>query len=276
MDRAKTGNELSVESLGSIGSYEVSVLKGQGSGPVLEWLKAHKISVPEKAGAAIDAYAKEGWVFLAAEIRKDEDHPLPPHPLKAVFPTDKAIYPMRLTGTQSGPIHLELAIVGRSKAHVDGMETWSCKNDNVLVSVPTDAQQDERLYDEWDGNLYAMAKNGMVVTYLREDIQPDDMQRDFAIEWQQYEREVVEVYDATQAKDHAKSIGFKWLPWLAFVFGAIGIFWPVKAHQIAIVGFAASALLSALVGGGWLWSVKTVETEQSTSPYGRSVTERYH
>jgi hypothetical protein len=261
--------KLQVESYGTVGAYEVSVLEGASADPVMEWLERHHIQVPANSRSVIDQYAKEGWVFMAAEIRKDENRALPPHPLKVVFDTDHVIYPMRLTGTQDGPLHLELVVVGQSKARVEGMQEWTCSNDSLLVSVARDPRNDSDLYNEWRDGLYAMAKNGAVVTYLRGDFEPAAMAKDFTVKWEPYERYAAEVYDVKQAAEHAKAMFLKWLPTLAGLFGFLAILWSGRAREIAIGGCVLALLCSGIVSWSWLHSIKTVETEPQNL-YGRA------
>ncbi|HEY0866730.1 MAG TPA: DUF2330 domain-containing protein [Fimbriimonas sp.] len=252
-----------VESLGTIGSYDVSVLYGEEGKPLMEWLKEHDIRVPENAQKVVDAYAKEGWCFLAAEFRKDEDRPLPPHPLKAVFPSKELVYPMRLTGTQDQPLRLEIVVVADRLAQIEGLEAWSCDTRDLLVNVPRDAALDARIYEEWKGSLYAMAKDGAVATYLRGDVPPSRMKKDYRVAWKPIERFQVEVHDRKQAVGHAIGLAFGWMPVAAAFFGLLGVVFLGHMRALLALGAILTVAVSGAVGEGWLNSVKTVEAEES-------------
>lgn len=98
----------------AVGSYDVAVLKAEGAAPLEAWLAGNGYA-PLGAGreAAAQAYAKEGWVFLAMKIRRDAGVPLEAHPLKVVFPTDKSIFPMRLTAAPGQKTDVAIFLVGK-------------------------------------------------------------------------------------------------------------------------------------------------------------------
>lgn len=253
---------LSVQSYGTIGSYEVNVLKAETGKPVLEWLEKHEIVAPKTALDAIDQYAKEKWVFLAAEFRKDSDRPLPPHPLKAVFDTDKPVYPMRLTGAQDAPLFLEMLVISDQRAKIEGMKAWTCTNEDILVPVRKDARDDEDVYTDWSGEMFAMAKYGNVSTYLRANLQPSDMKRDFEIGWEPFERFRAEVYDLKEAQVHALLIGALWLGLTAFVAG----FWPLLAgckRYVVLTSVLVALSAGLAMGTKWYSGVEKVETLES-------------
>ncbi|HZH97993.1 MAG TPA: DUF2330 domain-containing protein [Fimbriimonadaceae bacterium] len=267
--------KMEVEDLGVIGSYQVSVLSGEDGKPLLEWLRKHNIYLPDNALGTIEQYAKEGWCFLAAEFRKDEARPLPPHPLKAVFPSDKLIYPMRLTGTQEEPLRLELVVVSNKRAEAKGMRVWSCKNDPVYVAVNRDPRLDKDIYSEWDGSLYAMAKQGAVVTYLRGNLGPEQMREDFSFDFEPYERFEVVVHDADQATAYALQLAALWMPLGGVVLGFLGVLFPRRAIHYMAAG-AVAALISGSAGAGtWYGSVEKVDTTHTFLDLSNPESSRY-
>jgi hypothetical protein len=268
-DAAKTTEGgLHVESYRTVGSYQVSVLHAESAAPAMKWLAEHDIRVPDSARKAMDAYATEGWCFLAAEFRKDSDRPLPPHPLKAVFDTDCPVYPMRLTGTQGHPVFLEMLVIGDKTAEVKGLRAWASSDMPIYVQVPRE-KRESRVFEEWQGESYAMAK-GQIWTYLRAEVPSDAMTRDFEAEWRPYERFAVEVYDREQATRLFLLIATFGLPVLAF-----GVaFFPLFAGATRwTVGAAVPLALAGawLCGYSWYSGVEKVETEEvrlGASPFG--------
>lgn len=251
-----------VESLGTVGSYEVSVISGESGQEIVDWLHEHKISVSEKELPVIEAYAKEGWCFLAAEIRKDEQTNYPPHPLKAVFPTDRLVYPMRLTGLQDEPLHLELLVVSDKQAAVPGMKAWACDNAQIVVPVGISSNQDKEIYSDWQSGRYAMAKHGAVWTYLRGEIKPADMKKDFLVGWKPMERQRLQVWDKEHATSEAIEIGFLALIATSVVVGLVLSCWPRVSEKIFAVGVAIALLSATSSGAYWYESVEKVDSTE--------------
>lgn len=258
---AKSSRGLNVESLGTIGSYDVSVVSGESGKEILGWLDEHKLDVGKNALPVIEQYAKEGWCFLAAEIRKGEPGSHPPHPLKAVFPTDKVVYPMRLTGTQDAPLRLELLVVSDKQAEVKGMDAWACDNRDLLIPIQIASTEDKETYQDWNSGLYAMAKNGAVWTYLRGEFTPSQMKEDFTASFKPMERFAIEVWDRDAGKLHAFWLFCAWLSVSASVTGLVLICWPKLTEKVFAVG-AVAAILVALAGAGaWYSGVQKIETQ---------------
>lgn len=263
MPNSATEKSVDVESLGTIGSYEVSVVSGDTGKPILDWLKDHKLIAGDEAQPIIEAYAKEGWCFLAAEIRKSESGPYPPHPLKAVFDSDRLIYPMRLTGVQDDPLHLELLVVSNREAKVEGMEAWACDNRDLIISVGQMDVRDKEIYSDWRTGQYAMAKQNQVWTYLRGEFEPSKMQKDFGVDWKQMTRYEAEVWDREVAINQAMGIAAVYLAIASLTIGFI----LVCLKNLTDVKFAFSAILAialAIYGGSWWYaSIKVVDSTYS-------------
>ncbi|MBI5707703.1 MAG: DUF2330 domain-containing protein [Armatimonadetes bacterium] len=257
--------EVNVTNYGTIGSYEVSALSSESSKPIMDWLRDHNIDVPEQAASVIDQYAEEGWCFLAASFRKATDRPLPPHPLKAVFDTEKPVYPMRLTATMNQPVHLELVVVGGRRAEIEGMRVWKADNYGLEIEVRKDPQEDKGLFDEWKGTRYAMAKFGVAYTFLRGDIQPSQMNRDFDVSWKPYTGFTLEVFDFDQSSNRAWLYFWFGVPVFALIFGVLPTLWE-KRHIAIPIAVALTLLAAAVPPQNWLRSIERVETDAHSLP----------
>ena len=267
---AGDASSASVESLGDIGSYSVSVLSGESGAPILEWLSKKGLVVGKESLPVIEAYAKEGWCFLAAEIRKTESRSYPPHPLKAVFPTDKLIYPMRLTGLQDDPLRLELLVVSNRQAEIQGMEAWACDNTPISVFVDIRAELDREIYSDWKSGEFGMAKNGEVWTYLRGEFTPEQMTKDFEVTWKTPERFRAEVWDRLGARNHAIELATIWLVGASVILGLIVVFIPAPTWRGACVASTLALLISLSVASHWYVSVEKVDSklqERRNYPY---------
>jgi|GEM_PF-2814349 len=254
---------MDVQSLGTIGSYDVSVISGTDVSEIVDWLQEHKMDVDEKSLPIMREYTKEGWCFLAAEIRKDDPGSHPPHPLKAVFPTDKLIYPMRLTGTQDAPIRLDLLVVSDRQAEVKGMDAWVCDNRDLVIAVGL-SPEDKETFSDWHNGLYAMAKRGMVWTYLRGDFAPSQMHEDLEVKFKPMERFQLEVWDREAAKMQSYWLFLAWISVISCIVGLILICWKNLTEKIFVAGAATAILIAITAAGTWYRSIEKVETDQQT------------
>jgi hypothetical protein len=266
-DAAAERSKARVEDLGTIGSYQVSVVSGEDGKAILEWLQKHDLAVEKDALPVIEAYAKEGWCFLAAEIRKTEIGTYPPHPLKAVFPSDKLIYPMRLTGLQDQPLQLELLVVSDHEASVPGMKTWACDNTTLRIPIGINSDQDKEIYRDWRSGEYAMAKFGAVWTYLRGEFKPEAMREDFLVDWKQMSRSRIELWDQQGAVHEAINLGVLYFCASAVVVGLALSCW----NGLTDKGFGLGALVAVLVAisgsAFWYESVEKVDSIEVSSDY---------
>jgi hypothetical protein len=98
-----TPSSVSVLDRKSVGVYDTVTLSGRDGRALLEWLNAHGFYTPTSALPVISGYATQGWVFAAATINRDAVTKANsrPHPLSFIFSTDKAVYPLRLTGVEN-------------------------------------------------------------------------------------------------------------------------------------------------------------------------------
>lgn len=258
-----------VDDYGTVGSYQVSVVSGVDGKPILEWLKARDLAVGEDALPVIDAYVKEGWCFMAAEVRKKERGAYPPHPIKAVFPSDRLVYPMRLTGLQIEPLRLELLVISDKEASIPGLEAWSCDNRAINVFIDQSSAQDEELFADWKSGAYAMAKAGMVSTYLRGDLKPDRMKDDFEFDWRPMTRFRAEVYDAETATNKAQGKFALALAVASLVIGFVLVCWAALSVRMLAIGSAVAFVVAATYAVYWRSTVHVLETEEIPIEQGR-------
>lgn len=247
---------------GTIGAYEVKAIQDNSGKAVMKWLDENKFYVPNTAAAVIEKYAKEGWWFVASHFRKDVARPLPPHPLKVVFESEKLVYPMRLTGIQDKPLYLELLIVGDRRLDQSEMKTRRHFSRDLLIYVPKDRINDKDIYNEWKGDLFAMAKEGMASTYLVGEIHPHQMRKDFEFERNESTEEfTAELYDRQQAKEHLWALFCVAIPFTAFGLGFGLQFLRKKVTLFSGIAAAVSLAIAYAYGYQWYASVEKVDTD---------------
>lgn len=117
-----------------VGAYDVTVVSSSEPDALRRWLTEFGVDVSKDADAAIAAYVKDGWRFVAAKLREaGAKGTLSPHPLGMRFAAASPVYPMRLTavgnsgaaGATGTPLSLELFVFGPGTASATGMRVVS-------------------------------------------------------------------------------------------------------------------------------------------------------
>lgn len=130
------GQPVQVHRRSHVGAYDVAIIgswqgRPTGGEDVRAWLNVEGFVVPPGAETVIDAYIREGWVFVAAKLRPPDESPDPggaltPHPLAVRFRTAAAVYPLRLTATGNEPLRIDLYVFGPAMARVPGLRVERC------------------------------------------------------------------------------------------------------------------------------------------------------
>jgi hypothetical protein len=116
-----------VEKTATVGSYTISILRPSRPDGLDGWLAANGFaSLPETAGQIIADYISQGWVFAAIKLTRGESGANAPHPIKLVFASKEAVYPMKLTAVAGGKPGFELFVIGDDRAACDTLEEEFC------------------------------------------------------------------------------------------------------------------------------------------------------
>lgn len=103
---------VSVEAEVQAGVYDVKVIRGDSVEAVNEWLNGNGFTAFDGDQLlAVEAYVKEGWVFLCSRISPEKAGTVPAHPLTVRFAVEKPVYPMRLT-KGAGKVPVDLYVLG--------------------------------------------------------------------------------------------------------------------------------------------------------------------
>ena len=115
-------NANSVQVLGrqTVGVYETATVSSRDGSALVQWLTKNGFPTPTNHLPAIQAYAREGWFFVASKIRLEASltEAAKPHPLTLHFKTDRPVYPLRLTGIGNDPCRIELFVFGPAMAGI--------------------------------------------------------------------------------------------------------------------------------------------------------------
>ncbi|MGP8198453.1 MAG: DUF2330 domain-containing protein [Limisphaerales bacterium] len=111
-----------------VGIFDTTTISSRDPAALQAWLRANGFAAPTSRDQAITSYVKDGWVFVTAKIRRDDPalQTATPHPLSFTFKTEKAVYPMRLTGIDNGPVQIDLYVFGPERAKAPHFKVERC------------------------------------------------------------------------------------------------------------------------------------------------------
>ena len=118
-----------VKRAGTVGSYDVAVLEADSAEALNGWLDENGFLQFGGQGAEmVDDYISKGWHFVAARLRREGSGLCTPHPLSIAFPSERPVYPMRLTALAESDVHLDLfvAAAGRARTPAAPMDVQFC------------------------------------------------------------------------------------------------------------------------------------------------------
>jgi hypothetical protein len=181
-----SGSTVEILKRETVGSYDTVTIKGSEGAELINWLNEHGFETPKAHFSIIQQYARAGWVFVAARVttaQNGEAHRV--HPVAFRFPTEQAVYPLKLTGVNNGDCAFELFVFGDQRAEIPGWKVERCG----------------RLIQRDFGNTSALPKDGLgmahpelirfagkssVGTKLSASLTPTQMAGDAYIEWQPF------------------------------------------------------------------------------------------
>jgi hypothetical protein len=194
-----------------VGVYDVTVISGATGEPIRVWLTENAFRVPEGTAPVLEDYAKRGWCFAAARISAGGKEVVTPHPLKFAFPTQQAVYPMKLTGVGASPMQLDLYVIGEQAASVAHLDRWS--SDRYQPGPPAKSsglpealvRAHQKAWAQLGGRFGAdiglrftaatigitaghpdvtdLMWPGCMLTHLRGQLSPPEMEHDFTLDW---------------------------------------------------------------------------------------------
>ena len=180
-----TDPSLSILDRQLVGVFETTTIASREPEALQSWLRANGFTVTTNSDPVIADYVKDGWVFVAAKIRRDlaTEQTSTPHPLSFTFKTERPVYPMRLTGVDSGPLQVELYVFGEQRAHARHFNVERCTKPTYQdapggywYKSPETPNISHPLLRKWvDGSG--------VATKLTATLSPNQMRRDVWLDW---------------------------------------------------------------------------------------------
>ncbi len=105
----------------TVGGYDVARLGAGDAGALDDWLDRNGYVLPAGAGPILGEYVDEGWRFVAIRLAPGAEGRL--KPLAVSFPTERAVYPMRLAQLGTEPVNLTLYTLADGERSVDGLDS---------------------------------------------------------------------------------------------------------------------------------------------------------
>ncbi len=175
-----------------VGSYETAIIESKDANALRAWFQANGYTMPPSADSVVADYVREGWVFAAAKLRRDAggSEQSSVHPLSFQFATTQPVFPMRLTGVESGPVQVALYLFGEERATAEGFRVAHCERPEFSIPsteryrIPLSRRQkmdiQHPLIREW-------VQGAKTATKLVATLSPDAMKRDVAVRWAPFE-----------------------------------------------------------------------------------------
>jgi hypothetical protein len=213
---ANKSNMVIVEKAARVGAYDISVLRAQKADDLNKWLVSNNFAELPAAGIPIvDDYIKNKWVFVTIKLTRHEAGLNAPHPIKLLFDSAKAVYPMQLTSLAGGKPAFELFILGNKRAFSELLKTEYCSkfNKNLIEKMRDKEYESKYLYKSIEDNQDIGVKavcdlmwNECVLTKLSGTIDSKKMNHDIYIKWNDYKPYREHYYTSSGAKTFAYMI----------------------------------------------------------------------
>jgi hypothetical protein len=192
-----TVSGVQVEKTATVGSYAISIIRPSQSDKLGSWLTDNGFAaLPETAGPIVADYISKGWVFAAIKLTRNEAGANVPHPIRVVFPSEEAVYPMKLTAIAGGSPSFELFVIGNKRASCNMLKQDFCdrftrKDDDEFVD---DVKQSHVRYIAAASKcqighpaICSLMWNDCVLTKLAGNVDASKMNQDMQFAWTQCE-----------------------------------------------------------------------------------------
>lgn len=119
---------VSISSTQRVGEYDATVLRADDPGALDTWLTTNGLTGLDATDRPVVAdYIARKWCFVVSRFRKDAAT-VTPHPIRATFPAQRPVYPMKLTGTAGSETRVELFVIAASIATPAWLPTIEYRN----------------------------------------------------------------------------------------------------------------------------------------------------
>jgi len=254
---------IKVHDIVEIGSYELAVLEADNSEALNKWLGDNGFTgLTEDDRGIISDYIGDGWCFVAAKLRREEDGYSRPHPLSMSFATDTPVYPLRLTATTGSDVYLELFVIADRQAVCERLtleisDTYSLRKRTI-----------QRLFQRaplpgFVGNTYRLEIghpsaqeqiwDGCVLSKLCGTLKPKQMGEDIILQLQTSEPYQKRYYSHRGARDTA--LVFSLSLWCILLIALTVFFFGRAGRQARKAVFVKRVVAPALLFSLIIWTM---------------------
>ena len=248
-----------------VGIFETTTISSHDPVALQAWLKANGFTAPANRDQAIASYVKDGWIFVAAKIRRDDPalQTSTPHPLSFTFKTEKTVYPMRLTGIDNGPVQVDLYLFGSAQAEAPHFKVERCTLP-TFPKLPVHHGIESVSYSDFSPKpeslqivhplLRKWVDSSTVATKLTAKLSRADMLDDVWISWVPFSEKETLLFSHQAAWFYAINWGagvFAAVLLPAFIFGPVSVKlrkWPARFVGLSIgSGFVLAMIIFLLL-----------------------------
>lgn len=257
---SERANSVSVLDRRLVGIFETATITSRDPKALQQWLRANGYALSTNADAAIQHYVAEGWVFVAAKVRRDETNfnTSTPNPLSFTFNTKKPVYPMRLTSIENRSLTVDLYVFGDARAAANNFDVELCARANFPAprNDPYSYTDDYKLREQRDADsvpichalLREYTAGSTVVTKLSARLAQSDMQDDVWLEWRAYDPKKSEIRSSQGAAIIAANWGASLFALVASALCAVYSSKP--ENQLPLLTIIAAGVLAFVIAAG--------------------------
>ncbi len=242
----------------AVGIYDTAVLKGPDGQALITWLNDNGFHTPSQALPMIEQYARSNWVFAAMRLNETSNslhHQ--PHPLSFAFATDRAVYPMRLTGVDNKVCTVELYVFGPAQAEaphfttqfaglpVWGKSTIGDESDRSFAFMPNPGELRFR-----NPEVRRWIEPAQAVTKLTARLSPSQMKDDAWITW----RTLQPQYPVYYSYKAASVSGWNWFVGLGMLASVVWVFLLPHCRMFSSKEVLFACWFLAFLVAGSMWA----------------------
>ena len=188
---------IDVSQIQRVDDYEMAVLRATSGAALTDWLAANKLKQLDAAGQQIvDEYIARKWCFVVARLAGAGDRTGVPHPIAATFRADRPVYPMKLTALADSTTRVDLFVAADVQMAAPGFETILADRFTRRAYAIEDLDRPQPWFDSGHGPItignpdaVALLGGPCIVTHLRADLSPEDMDRDIELTPVEFDRQ---------------------------------------------------------------------------------------
>jgi hypothetical protein len=186
---ASSGESVSVLDRKLVGIFETTTITSRDPKALHTWLRENGFVFSSNSEPVIESYVKDGWVFVAAKIRRENGghETSTPHPLSFTFKTERPVYPMRLTGVDNDALRVDLYVFGPGRARASHFKIERC----TKPAYPGMPSKEVSNWTRWSPGtpnivhplLRKWVDGSPVATKLAATLTPNEMRQDVWLDW---------------------------------------------------------------------------------------------